>query len=165
MVAKNLFRARHTMYDSNNPLADVKPPSTKRAATPCEQKLKDYEEQLAHLSQQKELHTLALKEMYQFLCKLDTSFKEENQKLRDLIEIEQSRSAKLIEVTRGLWDIIELMDDGNPRPVDLTEELSREMEELQAIDVEITDESDAVLPGSKKFPHIDEIAPMMAAMG
>ena len=163
MVSKKLFRARHTLYDSNDTYAGIKPPASTQAATPCEQKLSAYEAQLAHLSQQKELHTLALKEMYQFLCKLDTSFKAENQKLRALIEVEQSRSAKLIEVTRGLWDIIELMDDGNPRPLELTEELSREMAELQLVDVEITDESTATQENN--FPHIDEIAPMMAAVG
>ena len=150
------------MNDSSNTLSKIGSLSPK---TPCEQKLVEYEEQLAHLSQQKELHTLALKEMYQFLCKLDTSFREENQKLRDLIEIEQSRSAKLIEVTKGLWDIIELMDDGNPRPIELTAELSKEMEELRLIDVEITDESKSKLKKTSKFPHIDEIAPMMAAVG
>ncbi len=165
MVAKNLFRTLHTMNGTNGSYPEVNIPAAARPATPCEQKLVEYEEQLAHLSQQKELHTLALKEMYQFLCKLDSSFKEENQKLRDLIEIEQARSAKLIEVTKGLWDIIELMDDGNPRPIALTAELSKEMEELQLLDVEVSDESKATLSKKDKFPHIDEIAPMMAAVG
>ncbi len=155
MVAKNLFRSR-TVVSRNDTFKE----ETEKASTPCEQKLVEYEEQLTHLTQQKELHTLALKEMYQFLCKLDTSFKEENQKLRDLIDLEQSRSTKLIEVTKGLWDIIELMDDGRPGPVERAAELTREVEELSQLEVEISDESGDLMPTN--FPMIEDIAPMMA---
>lgn len=158
MVAKNLFRPRQPrQFKSESPSTPIDQPST------CEEKLAEYEEQLAHLSQQKELHTLALREMYQFLCKLDASFREENQKLKDLIAIEQARSAKLIEVTKGLWDIIELMDDGRPGPVDLAEELTREVRELANMEIEISDESESSYPD--KFPSISEIAPMMEAVG
>lgn len=158
MVAKNLFRPRQAVNRN-----DTFKQETDTKASLCEQKLLEYEEQLAHLSQQKELHTMALKEMYQFLCKLDNSFREENQKLRDLIELEQSRSAKLIEVTKGLWDIVELMDDGKPGPIDLAEELTREVKALENLEVEITDESKN-LGVSSDFPKISDIAPMMEAV-
>ena len=156
MVAKNLFRPRPAAAHQSRV-------STASPETPCEKKLIDYEEQLAYLSQQKELHTLALKEMYQFLCKLDTSFRKENQKLRDLIDREQSRSEKLIEVTKGLWEIIELMDDGQPAQKAMASALTREVEELANIEIEIMDESDSDLPGSI-YPEIAQIAPMMAAV-
>lgn len=155
MVAKNLFRPRQAI--NRNDMFQQAPPVTPASYA---QKQKEYEEQLAHLSQQKELHTLALKEMYQFICKLDTSFREENKKLREQIAVEQSRSAKLIEVTRGLWDIIELMDDGEPKPMDLAAELTREVKQLAALEVEISDESEA-----ENFPNVSEIAPMIAAVG
>ena len=158
MVAKNLFRPRQPrQFNNDAPSTSLSQPTT------CEEKLAEYEEQLTHLSQQKELHTLALREMYQFLCKLDASFREENQKLKDMIEIEQARSAKLIEVTKGLWDIIELMDDGRPGPVDLAEELTREVRALANMEVEISDESETSY--SDKFPSISEIAPMLEAVG
>ncbi len=106
---------------------------------------------------------MALKEMYQFLCKLDTSFREENQKLRELIAFEQERSAKLIEVTKGLWDIVELMDDGQPGPIDLAEELTREVKALENLEIEVSDESsDEEI--SNSFPKISDIAPMMEAV-
>ena len=159
MVAKNLFRPRHTMN-----IDDTLKQSADRTLSPCEQKLIEYEEQLAHLSQQKELHTLALKEMYQFLCKLDTSFKEENQKLKDLIEIEQSRSAKLIEVTKGLWDIIELMDDGKPGPAYLAAALTKDVAALTNLEVEVSDESISAITKSSNFPQIEEMAPLMATV-
>ena len=159
MVAKNLFRPRHALNRG-----DMLQQATNKTLSPCEQKLIEYEEQLAHLSKQKELHTLALKEMYQFLCKLDTSFKEENLKLKDLIEIEQSRSAKLIEVTKGLWDIVELMDDGKPGPANLAATLTREVKELTNLEIEVSDESHKVPVENSVFPQIEEIAPSMAAV-
>ena len=158
MVAKNLFRPRQAVNRN-----DTFKPDSDPNASPCEQKLQEYEEQLTHLSQQKELHTMALKEMYQFLCKLDTSFREENQKLRDLIAFEQERSAKLIEVTKGLWDIVELMDDGQPGPIDLAEELTREVKALENLEIEVSDESTEE-DISNSFPKISDIAPMMEAV-
>ncbi len=154
MVAKNLFRPRQAV--NRNDMFQQAPATTPASYA---QKQQEHEEQLAHLSQQKELHTLALKEMYQFICKLDNSFREENQKLRDQIAVEQNRSAKLIEVTKGLWDIIELMDDGEAKPLDLAEELTREVKQLAALEVEISDESD------DNFPNVSDIAPMIAAVG
>lgn len=159
MVAKNLFRPRQAI-SRNESFQQATP----KGPVSCEEKLAEYEEQLSHLSQQKELHTLALKEMYQFLCKMDTSFREENQKLRDLIEVEQSRSAKLIEVTKGLWDIVELMDDGKATPVDLTAEITKEVRELAKLEVEIMDESVPALLDSDNHPNISEIASMMEAV-
>lgn len=159
MVAKNLFRPRQAI-SRNQSFQEATPQSP---VSP-EQKLAEYEEQLSHLSQQKELHTLALKEMYQFLCKMDTSFREENQKLRDLIEVEQARSSKLIEVTKGLWDIVELIDDGKATSVDLTAEITKEVRELAKLEVEILDESTPTLAEHNDLPKISDMAPMMEAV-
>ncbi len=157
MVAKKLFRRYQPGTDTLSNESEVTP-----ALTPCQEKILEYEEQLSHLSQQKELHTLALKEMYQFLCKLDASFRAENQNLRDLIKVEQERSAKLIEVTKGLWEIIDLMDSGQSSDSEKLAGLTRDVEYLAQQDIEITDESES---RSINFPHINDIAPMMEAVG
>lgn len=154
-LANNIFRPKKSELSSAVP---EKVPANQLES--YEQKLQDYEEQLAHLSQQKELHTLALKEMYQFLCKLDTSFKAEYKKLKDQIETEQVRSTKLIEITKGLWDIIELMDE--EKPVE-AEAFSKEVSELTELEVEILDESDSPPLDLKSLPKIEDLAPMMAA--
>lgn len=157
MVAKKLFRRYQPGTDTLPDESEVTP-----ALTPCQEKILEYEEQLSHLSQQKELHTLALKEMYQFLCKLDASFRAENQNLRDLIKVEQERSAKLIEVTKGLWEIIDLMDSGQSSDSEKLAGLTRDVEYLAQQDIEITDESES---RSLSFPRINDIAPMMEAVG
>ena len=157
MVTKKLFRRYQPGADVMQHDSEATP-----ALTPCQEKILEYEEQLSHLSQQKELHTLALKEMYQFLCKLDTSFRTENQNLRDLIKIEQERSAKLIEVTKGLWEIIDLMDSGQSSDTEKLAGLTRDVEYLAQQEIEITDESES---RSIDFPKIKDIAPMMEAVG
>ena len=134
--------------------------SEKSELSICEERLVAYEEQLSHLSQQKELHTLALKEMYQFLLKLDTSVREENKKLRALIKVQQERSEKLIEVTQGLWEIIETMDDNKEEASRLID-LTRNVEELARFEVEITDESQNT---ELDLSGLDAITPMMEAV-
>ena len=76
----------------------------------CEEKLASCELQITHLQEQKELHARALKEMYQYLCKLDTSFRAENKRLQSQLEEERERSNQLIEITKDLWEIIEKLD-------------------------------------------------------
>jgi hypothetical protein len=78
--------------------------------TPCEDKLASCEVQIEHLQEQKELHARALKEMYQYLCKLDASFRAENKRLQAQLEEERERSNQLIEITKDLWEIIEQLD-------------------------------------------------------
>ena len=85
-------------------------------------------------------------------------------KLKDLIEIEQSRSAKLIEVTKGLWDIIELMDDGKPGPAYLAAALTKDVAALTNLEVEVSDESISAITKSSNFPQIEEMAPLMATV-
>lgn len=157
MVTKKLFRRYQPDADAMQHDSEATP-----ALTPCQEKILEYEEQLSHLSQQKELHTLALKEMYQFLCKLDASFRAENQNLRDLIKIEQERSAKLIEVTKGLWEIIDLMDSGKGSDSKKLAGLTKDVAYLSQQEIEITDESES---RSLDFPRINDIAPMMEAVG
>ena len=135
------------------------PPPPNRARSPHIERIQELEEHLAHLSQQKELHTLALKEMYQFLCKLDSTFKAENQRLHDLLVVEQQRSAQLIEVTKGLWEIIEMIDD-NRQTTTRHSELLQEVEELTQYDVEISDESGTERPDRSR---IDSLMPMVEA--
>ncbi len=77
----------------------------------CEEKLVACEQQIDQLREQKELHARALKEMYQYLCKLDASFKSENKRLQAQLEEERERSNQLIEITNELWDIIEKLDE------------------------------------------------------
>jgi hypothetical protein len=156
MVTKKLFR-RH-QADENAMHGDA---SATPALTPCQEKILEYEEHLSYLSQQKELHTLALKEMYQFLCKLDSSFRAENQKLRDLIKIEQERSAKLIEVTKGLWEILDLIDSGRKEESPRLAGLTRDVEDLARMEKEVAEKTEHT---ALDFPHIKNILPMMEAV-
>ena len=124
-----------------------------------EERINDLEEHLTHLTQQKDLHTLALKEMYQFLCKLDANFRAETEHLRSKLRAEQERSAQLIEVTKGLWEIIEMMDNNTEESTRLMS-LTQNVEELAQFEVEITDES-----ANKTLDRspIDKIMPMVEA--
>lgn len=142
-MVTNIFRRHQPQALADQPLPDT---ATRRST--CEEKLRDYEEQLAYLTQQKELHTLALKEMYQFLIKLDTSVREEHRRLHALIESEHERSEKLIEVTKGLWEIIEMMDNGESDTARLID-LTRDVEALAQFDVEVTDESNGDSPRAR----------------
>ena len=130
-----------------------------KAPTQKDERLQDLEEHLNHLTQQKDLHTLALKEMYQFLCKLDANFRAENEQLRSMIRAEQERSAQLIEVTKGLWEIIEMMDNNGADSYHRIH-VNQNVEELAQIEVEITDESE-----NKTLDRsaIDQLMPMVAA--
>ncbi len=85
----------------------------------CEEKLASCELQITHLQEQKELHARALKEMYQYLCKLDTSFRAENKRLQSQLEEERERSNQLIEITKDLWEIIEKLDGNGVSTADL----------------------------------------------
>ena len=76
-----------------------------------EEKLALYDEQLNQLAEQKNLHAQALKEMYQFLCKIDAHFRSEIQQLRDELQTEKQRSANLFEMTKDLWEIVEDMEE------------------------------------------------------
>lgn len=160
MVTSKLFKLNQV------PGADVKNGRRKESQTPPqrarllkEDRVKDLEEHLTHLTQQKDLHTLALKEMYQFLCKLDANFRAENEHLRSLIRAEQERSAQLIEVTKGLWEIIEMMDNNSTESTRLID-LTQNVEELSQLEVEITDESE-----NKTLDRslIDRLMPMVEA--
>ena len=151
MVTSKLFR----LHQTNGNLAhEVGPPPS---GTGHNNRIGELEEHLAHLTQQKDLHTLALKEMYQFLCKLDASFREENQKLRAMIKAEQERSSQLIEVTKGLWEIIEMMDNSNQEATPLIN-LTQNVEELAQFEVEVTDESENQ---SLDRSLIDQLMPMV----
>ena len=97
--------------------------------------------------------------MYQFLCKLDTNFRTENEHLRSLIKAEQERSAQLIEVTKGLWEIIEMMDNNSEESNRLIN-LTQNVEELAQFEVEITDESENE---SLDRSGIDKLMPMVEA--
>ena len=159
MVTSKFFRTNHQVTNKLNTNPVDLHTSHPQTSTPQDNRLSELEEHLAHLSQQKDLHTLALKEMYQFLCKMDATFRVENQKLHDMIRAEQQRSAQLIEVTKGLWDIIEMMDDAqeeSSRLIDLTQEV----EELAQFEVEITDESHRDLPDRSE---IDKLMPIVEA--
>ena len=153
-MVSNLFRRHQSL--ANTMVAD---PEEAPDHSDCGEKLREYEEQLTYLSQQKELHSLALKEMYQFLIKLDTSVREEHKKLRTLIKMEQERSEQLIEITKDLWEIIESIDDGHGsanRLIDLT----RDVEELTQLEVEVTDESENP---AFQLANLEKFAPMMSA--
>lgn len=160
MVTSKLFKLNQV------PGADVKKSkradiqnSHQRTRLLKEDRVKDLEEHLTHLTQQKDLHTLALKEMYQFLCKLDANFRAENEHLRSLIRAEQERSTQLIEVTKGLWEIIEMMDNNSAESSRLIN-LTQNVEELSQLEVEITDESE-----NKTLDRslIDRLMPMVEA--
>lgn len=142
MVTSKLFKLNQV------PVSDIKqnrrpePQHTQPPARPAKtDRVRDLEEHLAHLTRQKDLHTLALKEMYQFLCKLDANFRAENEHLRSLIKAEQERSAQLIEVTKGLWEIIEMMDNNTEESAKLMN-LTQNVEELAQFEVEVSDESE-----------------------
>ncbi|MDZ4698151.1 MAG: hypothetical protein SH809_00480 [Rhodothermales bacterium] len=85
----------------------------------CEEKLASCELHITHLQEQKELHARALKEMYQYLCKLDVSFRAENKRLQSQLEEERERSNQLIEITTDLWEIIEKLDGNGVSTADL----------------------------------------------
>ena len=154
MVTSKLFRLYQNTGD-----ALPKETGAHQARTIRENRIAELEEHLAHLTQQKDLHTLALKEMYQFLCKLDANFREENQKLRTMIKAEQERSSQLIEVTKGLWEIIEIMDNNNEEATRLIN-LTQNVEELSQYEVEVTDESENQ---SLDRTFIDKLMPMVEA--
>ena len=160
MVTSKLFKLNQAQVTDFMSDRKSEPQSTtQRTRNLRQDRIRDLEEHLAHLTQQKDLHTLALKEMYQFLCKLDANFRAENEQLRSMIKAEQERSAQLIEVTKGLWEIIEMMDDHteeSPRLVSLTQNV----EDLAQFEVEITDESE-----NKTLDRsvIDRLMPMVEA--
>ncbi|MEZ4699280.1 MAG: DUF2046 domain-containing protein [Rhodothermales bacterium] len=85
----------------------------------CEDQLNACRTEIEHLQEQKELHARALKEMYQYLCKLDTSFRAENKRLQSQLEEERERSNQLIEITKDLWEIIEKLDGNGVSTADL----------------------------------------------
>ncbi len=159
MVTRKLFRSdNRVVNDQNAGKVDSHNPSPRPNAF-FEERMSDFEEHLAHLSKQKELHSLALKEMYQFLCKLDASYRAETQRLQELIKAEQNRSAKLVEITKGLWEIIEMMDKNAKEPVQLAN-LSKDIERFNAV------ENEAVGASNRAFADrrpIDEIMPMVGA--
>ena len=84
----------------------------------CEEKLAACEQQIDQLREQKELHARALKEMYQYLCKLDASFRSENKRLQAQLEEERERSNQLIDITNELWEIIEKLDESGASTAD-----------------------------------------------
>jgi hypothetical protein len=88
-------------------------------STSCEEKLAACELQIAHLQEQKDLHARALKEMYQYLCKLDVSFRADNKRLQSQLEEERERTNQLIEITKDLWEIIEKLDGNGVTTADL----------------------------------------------
>ena len=161
MVTSKLFKLNQA------PVTDLKKdrpseaqPVSQRVRHIREDRMSDLEEHLTHLTQQKDLHTLALKEMYQFLCKLDANFRSENEHLRTLIKAEQERSAQLIEVTKGLWEIIEMMDNTSEESTRLIN-LTQNVEELAQFEVEITDESENK---SLDRSAIDKLMPIVEAV-
>ena len=154
MVTSKLFKIQQ---NRNGNLPDENGHSHTRVMR--DTRITELEEHLSHLTQQKELHTLALKEMYQFLCKLDASFREENQKVRALIKAEQERSSQLIEVTKGLWEIIEMMDNNDEEATRLIN-LTQNVEDLAQYDVEVSDESENQ---SLDRSLIDKLMPMVEA--
>ena len=160
MVTSKLFKLnqaqRSELKNTRKPDTSVTP---QRVRPIKENRINDLEEHLTHLTQQKDLHTLALKEMYQFLCKLDANFRSEHEHLLSLIKAEQERSAQLIEVTKGLWDIIEMMDNNSEESAGLIK-LTRDVEELAQFEVEITDESENK---SLDRSEIDRLMPMVEA--
>lgn len=158
MVTSKLFRLNQPT-GADLPKGPRDTPAIPPVQTRNENRIKELEEHLAHLTQQKDLHTLALKEMYQFLCKLDNSFRAENEKLRSLIKAEQERSSQLIDVTKGLWEIIEMMDNDKEESTRLIN-LTQNVEELSHFEVEITDESENQ---SLDRSLIDQLMPMVEA--
>ena len=160
MVTSKLFKLNQTQVtDLKNGRRLEAQKTPQRPRTVREDRISDLEEHMTHLTQQKDLHTLALKEMYQFLCKLDANFRTENEQLRSMIKAEQVRSSQLIEVTKGLWEIIEMMDDNSEESSRLIN-LTQNVEELAQFEVEITDESE-----NKTLDRsaIDTLMPMVEA--
>lgn len=160
MVTSKLFKLNQAQRSELKNTRKPDAPGTPQRVRPVkENRINDLEEHLTHLTQQKDLHTLALKEMYQFLCKLDANFRSEQDHLLSLIKAEQERSAQLIEVTKGLWDIIEMMDNNSEESAGLIK-LTRNVEELAQFEVEITDESENK---SLDRSEIDRLMPMVEA--
>ena len=160
MVTSKLFKLNQAQTSELKSIRRPEAPGIpQRIRTVKEDRINDLEEHLTHLTQQKDLHTLALKEMYQFLCKLDTNFRAENEQLRSLIKAEQQRSAQLIEVTKGLWEIIEMMDNNSEESSRLMT-LTQNVEELAQFEVEVTDESENQ---NLDRSIIDKLMPMVEA--
>ena len=81
MKANTRFRKNKKTADNSVPGRD------QRAKLSAHQELLyDVEERLMHLSRQKDLHGLALKEMYQFLRKLNASYTAEHKKLSVMLK-------------------------------------------------------------------------------
>ena len=131
MMPKTLFRRTRP---NDAPAADREAAAPMGDQSP-EHLFRIYQGQLEHLKKQKDLHALALKEMYQFMCKIETTYREENQKLQDQLREQQERSARLIEVTTGLWEIIEMLD-GYQEASSRMKELNKEVKELAQMDMQ-----------------------------
>lgn len=117
--------------------------------SPCEEQLDACRTEIAHLQEQKVLHARALKEMYQYLTKLDASFRAENKRLQSLLDEERERSTQLIEITKDLWDLIEKMDAGDavaePFPIPSGDGFSRNLQ-------------------PERVPELPELAELMAVV-
>lgn len=126
-----------------------------------EEKLAFYEGQLSQLAEQKNLHAQALKEMYQFLCKIDAHFRSEIQQLRDELQTEKQRSANLFEMTKDLWEIVEDMEEEKSTARILPIRKERD-EALLRIGIDSSVLQDDFSPEFRDIPGIIPVSPASA---